>query len=475
MEYEAVIGIEVHAQLVTESKLFCSCSTEFEAQPNHNCCPVCLGLPGVLPVLNKKAVDSVIKTALALNCEIPDASRFARKNYYYPDLPKAYQISQYELPIGRNGYIEIEVGGEIKKIRINRVHLEEDTGKLVHDVAPRISCVDYNRVGVPLMEIVSEADIRDSEEASAYLTQLHSILRYIGVCEGSMEKGQMRCEPNISVRPVGTEEFGVKTELKNLNSFRVVRNGVDYEIERQTEVLCEGGEVVQETRRWDEASGTTLTMRTKEYAHDYRYFPDPDLAPVEIDSEWLSGIRSEIPELPVERKKRFIEELMLPDYDAEVLTATRELADYYEQTLTHHQDAKRVSNWIMTEMLGMLNESGMQITDCRVSPEDLAKLLHFIGDGTISGSIAKEVFKDMFADGTPAEEIIKKKNLVQVSDESELGGIIEKVINDNPGPANDYREGKKKAIGFLVGQVMKATQGKANPKVVNKLLRDKLE
>lgn len=475
MEFEGVIGIEVHAQLKTVSKMFCSCSTNFDAAPNHNCCPVCLGMPGVLPVMNRKAVEFVIKTALALHCEVPELSRFARKNYYYPDLPKAYQISQYELPIGQNGYLEVEVAGERKKIRINRVHLEEDAGKLNHDVTDKASCVDYNRVGMPLMEIVTEADIRSSEESVAYLTQLHSLLQYIDVCEGSMEKGQMRCEPNISVRPVGQEEFGTKTEIKNLNSFRAVRGGVDYEIKRQIKEIGEGGKIVQETRRWDDGAGVTITMRTKESAHDYRYFPDPDLVPVKIDEQWLETLRSGITELPLKRRDRFISEYGLSDYDAGVLTASREMADYFEEVAKAHGDAKRSANWITTELQAVLNEKGLSISESPVTAQRLAELLEVVKDGTISGTGAKDVFKEMSVSiDKSVAEIIKEKNLVQVSDEGELGGIIDSVIAANPGPVEDLRNGKEKAIGFLVGQVMKESRGKANPQVVNKLLREKL-
>lgn len=474
MKYEPVIGIEVHAQLKTETKLFCGCSTQFDAEPNHNCCPVCLGLPGTLPVLNHKAVAYVIRTALALNCEIPQQCRFARKNYYYPDLPKAYQISQYELPIGENGFLMVKVGENEKKVRINRVHLEEDAGKLIHNPSGT-SSVDYNRTGTPLMEIVTEADISSGEEAAAYVSTLRTLLQYIGVCEASMEKGQMRCEPNISVRPAGQKEFGTKTELKNLNSFRAVERGVIYEIQRQVDVIEDGGRIIQETRRWDDTTQSTHTMRVKEGASDYRYFPDPDLVPVEITSDWRAEIKKEIPELPPERRRRFISQYGLSGYDAEVLTASRELADYFESAAAAHGDSKKAANWIMNELLGLLNEGNLHIADCPVSPGNLAVLLGLIADDTISGPIAKDVFRVMFDTGRDATAIIKEKNLVQVSGEDELTPIIEQVISENPGPAQDYRDGKKKAIGFLVGQVMKLTKGKANPKIVNKMLAAKLE
>ncbi len=473
MQYEAVIGIEVHTHLKTRSKLFCSCSTDFDAAPNHNTCPVCLGFPGSLPVLNRQAIDYVIRTALALNCEIPDISRFARKNYYYPDLPKAYQISQYELPLGMNGWIEIRMGERRKKIRINRVHLEEDAGRLVHDQTGT-SCVDYNRTSIPLMEIVTEADISNAEEATAYLTQLHSILQYIGASEGSMEKGQMRCEPNISVRPAGQEQFGTKTELKNINSFKAVYRGVEYEIDRQIKVLDDGGRIVQETRRWDDASQTTISMRSKEKAHDYRYFPDPDLVPVSIDDECRHRIAGEIPELPMQRLDRFIAEYGLPEYDAGVLTSAKPLADYYEEVVKLFGDAKKVSNWIMVEMMGLLNDRNMPIGDCKVTAESLADLLKAISNDVISNLAAKEVFKEMFETGKCPDTIIREKNLAQVSDTSALESLVVEVLSANPGPVSDYRAGKVQAIGFLTGQVMKSSGGKANPKMVRSIIEKKL-
>lgn len=476
MEYEVVIGLEVHAQLDTESKLFCGCSTAFDAAPNHHVCPVCLGFPGVLPVPNKKAIDLVIKTCLALGCEIPGVSRFARKNYYYPDLPKAYQISQYEAPVGVNGAIEVQLEGRTKKIRIHRVHIEEDAGKLIHEEGGAGSLVDYNRTGIPLMEIVTEADIRSSEEAVAYLTQLRSVLQYIGVCEGNMEKGEMRCEPNISVRPVGRAEFGTKTELKNINSFKAVQRGIEYETARQIDALGEGGRIVQETRRWDDATQTTVTMRIKERAHDYRYFPDPDLVPIEIDGMWIESIRSEIPELPVQRLNRFIREYGLPEYDAGVLTATRSLSDYYEKVVSGFSDAKQVSNWIMTELLGHLqkHEQGESIEDCLIKPDDFAELLALVKKGGISARMGKDIFKEMFATGKDAGAIVREQGLAQVSDEGELAAAVEKAIAENPGPAADFRGGKEKALGFLIGQVMKITGGKANPKIVAKMITERL-
>ncbi|MEW6202647.1 MAG: Asp-tRNA(Asn)/Glu-tRNA(Gln) amidotransferase subunit GatB [bacterium] len=484
MKYLPTIGMEVHAQLTTSSKLFCGCTTAaFEAKPNGNTCPVCLGLPGVLPVLNRKAVEFVIKTALALNCEIPPHSRFARKNYFYPDLPKAYQISQYELPISKNGFLEITVNGRKKRIGITRVHLEEDTGKLIHPEAITsgsaklggdLSLIDYNRVGIPLMEIVSEADIASSEEAVAYLTKLRTILQYLGVCDGSMEKGSLRCEPNISIHPEGVEEWGTKTELKNLNSFKAVQRGIDFELKRQAEILETGGTVIQETRRWDDATQTTQTMRTKEHAHDYRYFPEPDLVPLEFDPDYVEQIRSTIPELPDAKKNRFTEKLALPEYDADILTSSRPLADYYEAVLTNFHEPKTISNWMLTELLGALNESGKTIEECKITPVQFAQLLHLIKKGAISGRIGKDVFKEMFATGNSPDDIIAAKGLMQVSDAAQLEAVVEKVIQNHPGPAADYRAGKNKALGFLVGQVMKETGGKANPQMVNEIIRRKL-
>ncbi|HPN95944.1 MAG: Aspartyl/glutamyl-tRNA(Asn/Gln) amidotransferase subunit B [bacterium ADurb.Bin236] len=473
MKYEPVIGIEVHAQLKTGSKLFCGCSTGFAAAPNHHVCPVCLGLPGTLPVLNRKAIEYVVRTCIALECEVSPASRFARKNYYYPDLPKAYQISQYELPIGRNGKLTVRAGGKEKTIRIHRIHLEEDAGKLVHDASGG-SCVDYNRTGIPLMEIVTEADVRSSEEAVAYLTSLRSILQYIGVCGANMEKGEMRCEPNISVRPVGAEEFGTKTEMKNLNSFRAVRLGVDFEIERQIDAIENGERIVQETRRWDEATQTTQTMRSKERAHDYRYFPDPDLVPVEVSESVLERLRAKAPELPEPRRVRFISQYGLPEYDAEVLTGSKAIADFFERAASLHNDPKAVSNWIMTELMGCLNESGKTIDECAVTAEDLTALLGLMGKGVISARMGKDIFKDMFATGRPPAEIIKDKGLEQLNDETAISDAVEKVIADNPGPAADFRAGKKQAAGFLVGQVMRRTGGKANPKIVGRIIEEKL-
>jgi len=473
LEYEAVIGLEVHAELLTDSKLFCGCSTEFGAEPNSHCCPVCLGLPGVLPVVNEKAVEYTIKTALALNCQIADYCRFARKNYYYPDLPKNYQISQYELPLSRNGHLDINVEGQTKRIGITRVHLEEDTGKLFH-TDDNQSLLDYNRCGVPLMEIVSEPDIRTAAEARAYLIALRAILRYLGVNDGKMEEGSLRCEPNISVRPKGSDEFGVKVEIKNLSSIKVVHDGIQYEVERQIHALEHGEKIVQETRRWDTTRGVTATMRVKETADDYRYFPEPDLVPLVPAPEWVEQIRASLPELPDARRRRFVEQYHIPEYDADVLTQQKEMADFYEACVAEYEDPKAVSNWLMGDFMRLLNDRGIELSDAKVTPSGLADMLGMIKDGTISSKIAKTVFEEMFDTGADPKDIVEQKGLQQMSDAGRIEAIVDQVIEENPSVADDIRNGNKKAVGFLVGQVMKATQGKANPRMVNEMLREKL-
>jgi len=476
-EYEAVIGLEVHVELKTNTKIFCSCSTEFGGDPNSHVCPVCLGLPGVLPVLNKKVVDYAIKAALALNCEVAEYCKFDRKNYYYPDLPKNYQISQYDLPLAKNGFLEIEIDGQVKRIGITRIHMEEDAGKLVHQgnlaVTP-YSLVDYNRTGVPLIEIVSEPDIRTPEEARLYLEKLKAIIQYTGISDCRMEEGSLRCDANVSVRPKGQKEFGTKTEIKNMNSFKALQKALEYEISRQIEVLEEGGRIIQETRMWDEGRQITLSMRSKEEAHDYRYFPEPDLAPVVIDQEWLNEIRSTLPELPDARKKRFVEQYGLTPYDAHVLTLTRELADYYEEAAYGYDNPKAVANWVINELLRLLNAAGKEITECPIKPAQIAKMLTLLDKGTISSKIAKTVFEEMFTSGKDPEVIVKEKGLVQITDLGELEAVVEKVIASNPKAVEDFKNGKDKAIGFLVGQIMKETRGRANPDAVNQLLRDKL-
>ncbi len=475
MDFEPVIGLEIHAQLKTQSKIFCGCSTSFGAPPNTNTCQVCLGMPGVLPVLNKKVVEYTMKMALATHCAITSPNRFARKNYFYPDLPKGYQVSQFELPIAEHGWIEIEVDDTRKRIGITRIHMEEDAGKLVHDERKPISYVDLNRTGVPLMEIVSEPDLRSPEEATAYLKKLHAIVRYLDICDGNMQEGSFRCDANISLRPVGQEELGTRTELKNMNSFRNVQRALEYEIRRQRDVLLDGGEVVQETLLWDADRNVTNSMRGKEEAHDYRYFPDPDLIPVVIDEEWVEEIRKTLPELPAERKERFISAFELPEYDADVLTSSWELADYFEAALEVYPQAKKLSNWMMTELMRELKgEEGIDIEGCPISPENLGYLLNMIDRGTISGKIAKAVFVDMIASGKDAETLVKEKNLMQVSDEGELLSIVREIIEANPEQAADFKAGKIKLMGYFVGQLMQKTKGRANPKLANQLFSQEL-
>lgn len=478
-EYEAVIGLEVHAELKTESKIFCSCTTEFGGEPNTHVCPVCLGLPGTLPVINKKVVELAIKAALALSCEIAEFSKFDRKNYYYPDLPKNYQISQYDLPIASEGYLDIDVEGQKKRIGITRLHMEEDAGKLVHSsesiAGAEFSFVDYNRTGVPLAEIVSDPDMRSPEEARAYLDQLKAILEYTEVSDCKMQEGSLRCDANVSVRPKGSDKLGTKTELKNMNSFRALQRALDYEIERQIEVIEDGGKIVQETRSWNEAKGITEVLRSKEDAHDYRYLPEPDLVPLVIDRQWVDSIKSALPELPFDRKKRFMEQYGLPEYDASVVTSSKKLADFFDAAVANYGNAKEVSNWVMGELLRLLNTNNMEIDESPITPNGLIKLLQFQAQGVISGKIAKQVFEEMFKTGKHPDDIIQEKNLVQISDSSELEGIIDTVMQDNPKSVDDFRNGKEQALKFLVGQVMKETKGKANPQIVNDILLKKLQ
>jgi len=476
MKFETVIGLEVHAQLKTRSKIFCGCSTLFGAPANTNTCPVCLGMPGVLPVLNKKVVDYSIKMALATNCTINRTNQFARKNYFYPDLPKGYQISQFELPVAEHCWITVESGetddAAPRKIGLTRIHMEEDAGKLIHDEHEPQSYVDLNRTGVPLIEIVSEPDIRSPGEAAAYLKKLHAILRYLDICDGNMEEGSFRCDANISLRPVGQQELGTRTELKNMNSFRNVQRALEYEIRRQRDILLDGGDVIQETLLWDAEKNITNSMRGKEEAHDYRYFPDPDLIPVVIDEDWIEGIRAMMPELPDERKVRFMSEFELPHYDAEILTAARELADYFEAAYTKYPQAKKLSNWMMTELMRELKDK--DISDCPISPENLAALLNMIDKGDISGKIAKSVFMDMLETGKDAAALVQEKGLVQMSDAGELLQLIHEILAENPAQVADYKDGKTKLMGFFVGQLMKKTKGQANPKLANELFAKEL-
>jgi aspartyl-tRNA(Asn)/glutamyl-tRNA(Gln) amidotransferase subunit B len=474
MDYEAVIGLEVHAQLLTESKIFCGCSTKFGATPNSNTCPICLGMPGVLPVMNKRVAEFTMKMALATNCRINPANRFARKNYFYPDLPKGYQISQYAYPLAEAGYVDVESDGGKRRIGITRIHMEEDAGKLVHDEHSPFSYVDLNRTGVPLIEIVSEPDMRSAEEAAAYLRRLHEILVYLEICDGNMEEGSFRCDANVSLRPRGQEEFGTRTELKNMNSFRNVQRALEYEISRQQYVLESGDEVIQETRLWNDSQGITHSMRGKEEAHDYRYFPDPDLIPIVISEEWIDSVKKTLPELPMEKRERFVREYDIPPYDAGVLTATRVLADYYEETATCSGKPKIASNWIMGDFLGHLKESKLDVTVSPIQPKDLGALITLIEDGTISGKMAKEVFEEMWKTGNPPGRIVEEKGLKQINDSGALEETIDDILGTNKNQVEQYKSGKEKLFGFFVGQVMKATQGKANPSLVNEILKKKL-
>jgi aspartyl-tRNA(Asn)/glutamyl-tRNA(Gln) amidotransferase subunit B len=474
MEFTPVIGLEVHAQLKTLTKIFCGCSTAFGAPPNTHTCPVCLGMPGVLPVLNKKVVDYTIKMALATHCTVQPESRFARKNYFYPDLPKGYQISQYELPIATDGHLDIDIDGQALRIGITRIHMEEDAGKLIHDPDRPISRVDLNRTGVPLMEIVSEPDIRSPGAAGEYLRQLRTILRYLGISDGNMEEGSFRCDANVSIMPAGATAFGTRTEVKNLNSFKHVEKAIYYEIARQKEIFLDGGQVVQETRLWQPDQGRTVSMRGKEDAHDYRYFPDPDLLPLEVDTDWIERMRSQMPELPNDRKTRYMTDYGLPSADARVLTGSRELADYFEDCLAQFTQPKTVANWIMGDLLGLLNARGLDIDHSPVTPESLAGLLKLLDTDVISGKIAKTVFEAMADTGKSAATIVEEKGLVQVSDTSAIDPIVDTVIAGHPDEVERYRGGQKKLMGFFVGQVMKETKGKANPKVVNEILEEKV-
>ncbi len=475
MKFETVVGLEVHVELKTNTKIFCGCSTEFGAPPNTHTCPICLGHPGVLPVLNKQAVEFGMKASMALNCQIAEITKFDRKNYFYPDSPKAYQISQFDKPIGEHGWIDIEVNGEKKRIGITRIHLEEDAGKLTHSEYGDYSLVDFNRVGTPLIEIVSEPDIRTPEEAYAYLEKLKAILEYTEVSDCKMEEGSLRCDANISLRPVGQEEFGTKAEIKNLNSFAHVRSGLAHEEIRQAQVLRAGGEIQQETRRWDDVRKETILMRVKEGSEDYRYFPDPDLVDYHIDEAWKERVRATIPELPDARQARYISELGLSSYDAGVLTQVKAIADFFEQGLTHGAPAKLLANWLMGEVNAYLKTADKEINDLPLTPEALAKMIGLIEKGTISSKIAKDVFKELIENGGDPETIVKEKGLVQISDEGEIRTMIIGILDQNQPSIDDFKAGKEKAIGFLVGQVMKASRGKANPQLVNQILLEEIK
>jgi aspartyl-tRNA(Asn)/glutamyl-tRNA(Gln) amidotransferase subunit B len=479
MKYEPVIGLEVHAQLLTESKIFCGCSTRFGREPNANTCPVCVGFPGVLPVLNRKVVEFAIKAGLATHCQIARSSILARKNYFYPDLPKGYQISQYELPVCTNGYIEFEINGTPKRVRLTRIHMEEDAGKNIHDAHGDASLVDLNRAGVPLVEIVSEPDMRSAEEAGAYLRTLRAMLQYLGVCDGNMEEGSFRCDANISLRPAGTKTLGIKIEIKNLNSFKAVEKAIGFEIDRQSDALADGNKLIQETRLWDEHREETRAMRSKESAHDYRYFPDPDLLPLMIDDQWIDAVRASLAELPAARRNRFMSEYGLPAYDAELLTTRKDIADYFETALRAHANPKALSNWIVGDLFRVLKERKLDeqlyIEKWPITAPELAGLVRLIDQGKISGKIAKTVFESMLDSGKSPDQIVSEKGLEQLSDSASIEIVIDQVVMANPKQVEQYKSGNEKVYGFLVGQIMKATQGKANPQKVNEILRDKLK
>ncbi|HOB11972.1 MAG TPA: Asp-tRNA(Asn)/Glu-tRNA(Gln) amidotransferase subunit GatB [Syntrophomonadaceae bacterium] len=476
-EYEVVIGLEVHVELKTATKIFCSCSTAFGAEPNTQVCPVCSGFPGALPVLNRQAVEYAIRTGLALNCEIAEVCKFDRKNYFYPDLPNAYQISQYDQPICANGYLDIHVDGKHSRIGIVRAHLEEDAGKLVHQgsiTTTTSSLVNLNRCGVPLLEIVSAPDMRSGAEARAYLEKLRSICLFAGVSDCKMEEGSLRCDANVSVRPKGATKLGTRVEIKNLNSFRSLERAIEYEAKRQIEALEDGEELVQETRTWDEEKQVTRSMRSKEEAHDYRYFPDPDLPPLRIDREWVERVRSSLPEMPDQAQQRLSSTYGLSDYDATWLTSTPQTLEFFDQAVQYFPDAKVISNWMMGDFSRLLNQHNIEIADSKVTPQYLAGMLRLIEKGTISGKMAKEVFEEIFFTGKSPEDIIKEKGMEQISDQETLQKIIDEVVASNPKVVEDYKNGKEKAFGFFVGQVMKATRGQANPALVNSILKERL-
>ena len=475
MKYETVIGLEVHAELSTKTKIFCSCKNEFGGEPNTRCCPVCTGMPGTLPVLNKAVVDYAIKAGLATNCSITKFGKQDRKNYFYPDLPKAYQISQFDLPLCQNGYIDINVDGETRRIGITRIHIEEDAGKLIHDDYSNESMADYNRCGVPLIEIVSEPDLRSPEEARVYLETLKSILEYTEVSDCKMQEGSLRCDVNVSLRPVGQKEFGTRCEMKNVNSFRAAVRAMEYEQKRQAEILDNGGVIVQETRRWDDVRGESIPMRSKEDAQDYRYFPEPDLVPIVVSDEWVEEIKGTIPEMPEQRKARYIGEYGLPEYDAFILTSSKKMADFFDATVSEGAKPKTASNWLMGDISKILNDKELEPADIPFTPAQLAKMIALIDKGTISNSAAKKVLDAMFAEPADPEALVEKLGLAQVSDEGAILQMVNDVLAQNPQSIVDYKAGKDRAMGFLVGQVMRVSKGKANPQMINKLLKEALD
>lgn len=474
MEYEVVIGLEVHAELSTKTKIYCGCPTEFGSAPNTHCCPVCTGMPGALPVLNEKVVEYAVRAGLATNCEIAKESKQDRKNYFYPDTPRAYQISQFDLPLCAHGHVDVVVDGKEKTIGITRIHIEDDAGKLVHDNYTGGTLVDLNRAGVPLIEIVSGPDMRSAEEAVAYVERLKGILEYIGVSDCKMQEGSLRADVNLSLRPVGQEKFGTRTETKNLNSFRAIARSIEFEIQRQKEILESGGKVYQETRRWDDEAGEGYAMRTKEEANDYRYFPEPDLMPIRLSDEYINNIKDTLPELPESRKKRYIEELGLPEYDAGIITSSKTLSDFFESATKSCGNAKAVSNWIMTDIIRIAREKGIEYNELPFTSEQFAKLITLIDKGTISGSIAKKVFEEMVETGKEPEKIVEEKGLIQISDEGAIKEVVDKIIAANPQSVEDYKNGKDRALGFLVGQCMKEMKGKGNPQILNKLILEYL-
>ena len=481
MKEEIVIGLEIHIQLMTKAKMFCHCSTDYIGkEPNTNTCPVCLGLPGSLPVLNKKVLEFAIRTAVALNCEINQVNKFHRKNYFYPDLPKAYQISQYDIPLGINGYMEILLpeSKEKHRIGITRVHIEEDAGKLVHEgdiASSSYSLVDYNRCGIPLAEIVTEPDFRSPEEAKIFLVKLRSIVQHLGVCDGNMEEGSVRCDANVSLRDAKSGALGTKAEIKNMNSFKAVKKALQFEVDRQKKLLAEGKKIVQETRHWNESKNLTVSMRSKEEAHDYRYFPEPDLLPLKIDLKMIDNIRKNLPELPEARRERFIKNYQIPRYDAEILTSSKTLGDYYEKAASLYSNNKVLSNWIMGELMRYLNEKKIEIEDSPISPEKLAGMLKLIDEGIISGKMAKDVFEKMFKTGKDASRIVKESGITQITDENALFEVIDMVIKENPKSVDDFKEGKEKALNYLVGQVMRYTKGRAKPDFVFEAIKQRIK